>query len=85
MVNVLYVKANSKQGNESKSTQLESPEYSRSYLKTIMAFMGIKNVMSAITEGLDFYVNKQEEIIQNVKKHWKALVKCSNILHDLTL
>lgn len=42
-------------------------EYSQSYLKTIMRFMGIKDFTSVIAEGLDFDPNKKQEIIQTAK------------------
>ena len=39
-------------------------EYSQSYLKTIMGFMGIKNFTSVIAERLDIDPSKRGEIIQ---------------------
>lgn len=48
-------------------------EYSQSYLKTIMRFIGIKDFTSVIVEGLDFVPNKQDDIIQNAENKLKEL------------
>ena len=48
-------------------------EYSKSYLRTIMAFMGIKNFTSIIAEGLDFDLVKQKNNLQVAKNELNDL------------
>lgn len=50
-------------------------EYSQSYLKTIMRFMGIKDFTSVIAEGLDIDLNKREDILQQATEELLELSK----------
>lgn len=50
-------------------------EYSQSYLKTIMRFMGINDLTSVIAEGLDFNPKKQDDIIHHAKEELIELSK----------